>query len=121
MIKAILVRATRGRNEGEEGDGGRGRRRLIVQIGLITAQDFKQALDNLGITFGSKAADKILVLMKFTPDGYIDYLKLGEEVENFMRYVLSSNLSHMSAPHSSPLPVSLLFGELMNTQSVWSS
>lgn len=53
--------------------------------GLITAQDFKQALDNLGIPFGSKAADKILVLMKFTPDGYIDYLKLGEEVENFMR------------------------------------
>lgn len=53
--------------------------------GLITAQDFKQALDNLGIAFGSKAADKILVLMKFTPDGYIDYLKLGEEVENFMR------------------------------------
>jgi hypothetical protein len=57
---------------------------------LITAQDFKQALDNLGITFGSKAADKILVLMKFTPDGYIDYLKLGEEVENFMRYGLSA-------------------------------
>lgn len=53
--------------------------------GLITSQDFKQALDNLGIVFGSKAADKILVLMKFTPEGYIDYLKLGEEVENFMR------------------------------------
>ncbi len=52
---------------------------------MITSQDFKLALDNLGIRFGSKAADKILVLMRFTPEGYIDYLKLGEEVENFMR------------------------------------
>lgn len=58
-------------------------------LGLITAQDFKQALDNLGISFGTKAADKILVLMNFTPDGLIDYLKLGEEVEKFMRYLFN--------------------------------
>lgn len=63
---------------------------------MITAQDFKQALDNLGIAFGSKAADKILVLMKFTPDGYIDYLKLGEEVENFMRYALKHQFNFIN-------------------------
>jgi Ca2+-binding EF-hand superfamily protein len=64
---------------------------LISSTGLITAGDLRQALDTLGITFGTKMADKILVSMRFTQDGFVDYLKLGEEVEQFMRFVFVSS------------------------------
>eukprot|EP01112_Ceratiomyxa_fruticulosa_P010876 TRINITY_DN28_c0_g1_i1.p1 TRINITY_DN28_c0_g1~~TRINITY_DN28_c0_g1_i1.p1 ORF type:complete len:618 (+),score=139.06 TRINITY_DN28_c0_g1_i1:276-2129(+) len=72
-----------------------------ANTGLVDTNSFRKAMDDVGLRLGSKEADRIISSLNFLSDGYVDYLKLGEEVghmlkamESYSPYVHSQQHRH---------------------------
>lgn len=56
----------------------------LDHVGLISGSDFRKAMSEAGLKFGTKEVDAILRLITFTPDGKIDFLRMGDVVDNLV-------------------------------------
>lgn len=58
---------------------------LTIGIGLVSAAEFKKAIEEAGLQYGSKEMDKIFRLIAITQDGKANYSKLADHVDNLVR------------------------------------
>jgi hypothetical protein len=58
---------------------------------MISASQFRAAVDKAGVKFGTREADKMLLHINFTSDGKVDYQRLEEHLDNLVSTLPATN------------------------------